>query len=77
MPVPMIEHNLTTGALVRLQMPDDRGGMYRFATVSRRDTPPGPAACSLRQQFVVLGSTTSMHLEWLTPQKTTRSRAIK
>lgn len=56
MPVPMIEADLATGALVRLEMPDHRGGIYRFASVWRRDTPPGPAASWLRQQFIALGA---------------------
>lgn len=55
MPLPMIEADLAAGTLVRLHMPDHLGGMYRFASVWRRDTPPGPAASWLRQQFVELG----------------------
>lgn len=56
MPMPMVERDLATGVLVRLEMPDHVGGMYRFASVWRRDVPPGPAACWLRQQFIDLGA---------------------
>lgn len=56
MPVPMIEDDLASGALVRLEMPDHQGGIYRFAGVWRRDTPPGPAASWLLDQFVRLGA---------------------
>lgn len=55
MPLPMIEPDLTDGTLVRLVMPDHRGGTYRFAGVWRRDSPPGPAASWLLDQFVALG----------------------
>ncbi len=56
MPLPLIQSDLATGALVRLHMPDHAGGMYRFAGVWRRDLPPGPAASWLLQQFVDQGA---------------------
>lgn len=55
MPAPMIEDDLVAGTLVRLVMPDTVGGMYRFGCIWRRDTPPGPAASWLLEQFVALG----------------------
>lgn len=55
MPLPMIEADLMAGTLIRLAMPDHPGGTYRFAGVWRRDTPPGPAASWLLDQFVDLG----------------------
>jgi DNA-binding transcriptional LysR family regulator len=56
MPLPMIEPDLVAGTLVRLAMPDHAGGTYRFAGVWRRDTPPGPAASWLLDQFVRRGA---------------------
>lgn len=56
MPLPMIEADLVAGTLVRLAMPDHPGGTYRFAGIWRRDTPPGPAASWLLEQFVELGA---------------------
>jgi DNA-binding transcriptional LysR family regulator len=56
MPLPMIPPDLVAGTLVRLAMPDHPGGNYRFAGVWRRDTPPGPAASWLLDQFVQLGA---------------------
>jgi DNA-binding transcriptional LysR family regulator len=56
MPVPMIKDDLASGALVRLAMPDHPGGTYRFAGIWRRDTPPGPAASWLLDQFVDRGA---------------------
>ena len=55
MPLPMVEPDLVAGTLVRLAMPDHPGGTYRFAGIWRRDTPPGPAASWLLDQFVALG----------------------
>jgi DNA-binding transcriptional LysR family regulator len=56
MPLPMVEGDLMAGTLIRLAMPDHPGGIYRFAGVWRRDTPPGPAASWLLDQFVALGA---------------------
>lgn len=55
MPLPMIEGDLAAGTLVRLAMPDHPGGAYRFTAIWRRDTPPGPAARWLLDQFIALG----------------------
>jgi DNA-binding transcriptional LysR family regulator len=51
MPVPMIEADLKSGALVHLSMPDHHGGIYRFDAFHRTDTPPGPAGTWLLQRF--------------------------
>ncbi|KQM13328.1 LysR family transcriptional regulator [Novosphingobium sp. Leaf2] len=56
MPLPMIEADLFSGTLVQLAMPDHTGGIYRLSGIWRRDTPPGPAASWLLDQFVVLGA---------------------
>lgn len=56
MPLPLIEDDLARGSLKRLHMPDHSGGMYRFAGVWRRDTPPGPAAAWLLNEFVRHGA---------------------
>ena len=56
MPLPLVAADLAAGTLVRLAMPDHPGGTYRFAGVWRRDTPPGPAALWLLDQFVRLGA---------------------
>lgn len=51
MPLPLIEADLMAGTLVQLAMPDNPGGLYRFAGIWRRDLPPGPAASWLLDQF--------------------------
>jgi len=55
MPLPMVEADLASGALVLLNLPDHTGGRYRLSAIWRRDSPPGPAAAWLRDQFVELG----------------------
>lgn len=55
MPLPLIEPDLVAGTLVRLAMPENPGGMYRFSAIWRRDAPPGPAAAWLRTRFVEAG----------------------
>jgi DNA-binding transcriptional LysR family regulator len=55
MPLPLVQPDLIAGTLKRLAMPDHPGGIYRFAGVWRRDTPPGPAASWLLARFVELG----------------------
>ena len=52
MPLPMIEGDLVAGTLVRLAMPDDTGGTYRFSTIHRSDVAPGPATAWLMERFV-------------------------
>ena len=51
MPLPLIEADLVTGALVRLDMPDHGGVTYSFDGIYRSDTPPGPAAAWLLDRF--------------------------
>lgn len=47
MPEPLVADDLATGRLVRLDLPDHRGGRYGFHAIHRADTPPGPAAAWL------------------------------
>ena len=51
MPMPAVAADLFSGALVRLDLPDHRGGAYRFDGIYRSDAPPGPAATWLLQHF--------------------------
>lgn len=55
MPLPMVEDDLASNRLVRLNLRDYPGGLYRFSGIWRRDTPPGPAATWLLGQFEKLG----------------------
>jgi len=51
MPLAMVEPDLVAGTLVRLPMPETPVFDYQLAGIWRRDTPPGPAASWLIDQF--------------------------
>jgi DNA-binding transcriptional LysR family regulator len=51
MPLPMVEEDLASGRLIRLDLPDMTGGAYRFDAIYRTDTPPGPAGSWLISRF--------------------------
>ena len=51
MPVPMVRDDLNAGRLVKLDLPDFKGGAYRFFAIHRSNTPPGPAGAFLIERF--------------------------
>jgi len=51
MPVPMVRDDLKAGRLVKLDLPDFKGGAYRFFAIHRSNTPPGPAGAFLIERF--------------------------
>lgn len=51
MPLPLVEGDLLAGTLVKLSLPDWSAPSYTFSAIWRTDTPPGPAACWLMEQF--------------------------
>jgi len=51
MPVPMIEDDLATGKLVKLDMPDNISANYRMDAIYRTDTLPGPAGSWLIERL--------------------------
>ncbi len=51
MPLPLVEEDLASGRLVRLDMPDCRGGPYPLDAIYRGDAPPGPAGTWLVRRF--------------------------
>jgi DNA-binding transcriptional LysR family regulator len=54
MPEPIVRADLETGRLVRLNLPDWRGGEYSMQAVHKIDTPPGPAGRWLIERLVTL-----------------------
>jgi DNA-binding transcriptional LysR family regulator len=52
MPLPNVRDDLAAGRLVRLALPEARGGHYDLHAMYRTDTPPGPAAAWLVQRFL-------------------------
>jgi DNA-binding transcriptional LysR family regulator len=53
MPKPMVNDDLKRGRLVELQIEAPADLVYRFHTVYRRDTPPGPAASWLMERLAL------------------------
>ncbi|WP_051357052.1 LysR family transcriptional regulator [Azorhizobium doebereinerae] len=51
LPEPMVREDLAAGRLVRLDLPDLRGGRYHLQAIYRADTPPGPAGSWLIQRL--------------------------
>ena len=54
MPEPMVRADIETGRLVRLNLPDWRGGEYTMQAIHKTDTPPGPAGRWLIERLVTL-----------------------
>ncbi len=52
MPEPMIRHDLKSGRLVRLTLPEGQVGNYRLNAIYRTDNPPGPAAAWMIERFL-------------------------
>jgi DNA-binding transcriptional LysR family regulator len=53
-PEPVVRADIKTGRLLRLNLPDWRGGEYAMQAVHRIDTPPGPAGRWLIGRLVTL-----------------------
>lgn len=56
MPLPLVQPDLMNGTLRQLQIPDQPAGAYRFFGIWRRDTPPGPGAAWLLEQFTAMSA---------------------
>ena len=54
MPEPIVRADIKTGRLVRLNLPDWRGGEYTMQAIHKTDTPPGPAGRWLIERLVTL-----------------------
>lgn len=51
MPLPLVQEDLESGRLVKLDMPDAQGSPYALQAIYRTDTPPGPAGAWLIARF--------------------------
>jgi DNA-binding transcriptional LysR family regulator len=49
---PVVRGDLASERLVRLDLPEARGGFYPLQAIYRTDNPPGPAAAWMIQRFV-------------------------
>jgi DNA-binding transcriptional LysR family regulator len=54
MPEPIVRADIEFGRLVRLNLPDWRGGEYTMQAIHKIDTPPGPAGRWLIERLVAL-----------------------
>jgi hypothetical protein len=54
MPEPIVRADIESGRLVRLNLPDWRGGEYTMQAIHKTDTPPGPAGRWLIERLVTL-----------------------
>ena len=54
MPEPIVRADIETGRLVRLNLPDWRGGEHTMQAIHKTDTPPGPAGRWLIERLVTL-----------------------
>jgi DNA-binding transcriptional LysR family regulator len=54
MPEPIVRGDIEAGRLVRLNLPDWRGGEYTLLAIHKTDTPPGPAGRWLIERLVTL-----------------------
>jgi DNA-binding transcriptional LysR family regulator len=52
MPEPSVRADLAAGRLVRLELPEIRGGAYPLQAIYRAHSPPGPAAAWMIRRFV-------------------------
>ena len=62
MPEPMVRADIESGRLVRLDLPDWRGGVYPMQVAHKIETPPGPAGRWLIERLVALSSKTGTHI---------------
>jgi DNA-binding transcriptional LysR family regulator len=51
MPLPMVQEDLDSGSLIRLDPPGALAFTYRFEAIHRSDSPPGPAGSWLIERF--------------------------
>jgi DNA-binding transcriptional LysR family regulator len=54
MPEPIVRADIESGRLVRLNLPDWRGGEHNLQAIHKIDTPPGPAGRWLIERLVTL-----------------------
>ena len=62
MPEPMVRADIEAGRLVRLELPDWRGGVYPMQVVHKIETPPGPAGRWLIERLVALSAEIETHI---------------
>jgi DNA-binding transcriptional LysR family regulator len=66
MPEPIVRADIESGRLVRLNLPDWRGGEYTLQAIYTTDTPPGPAGRWLIERLVTLSDAIEAPIQGIT-----------
>jgi hypothetical protein len=66
MPEPTVRADIESGKLVRLKLPEWRGGEYTLQAIHKIDTPPGPAGRWLIERLVTLSDGVEMPAQEIT-----------
>jgi len=66
MPEPIVRADIEFGRLVRLNLPDWRGGEYTMQAIHKIDTPPGPAGRWLIERLVALSDAVGTLIQEIT-----------
>jgi hypothetical protein len=66
MPEPIVRADIESGRLVRLNLPDWRGGEYTLQAIYKTDTPPGPAGRWLIERLVTLSDAIEAPIQGIT-----------
>ena len=74
MPEPIVRADIETGKLVRLNLPDWRGGEHTLQAIHKTDTPPGPAGRWLIERLVTLSDAVVAPIQEVKPTKGKRHR---
>jgi DNA-binding transcriptional LysR family regulator len=74
MPEPMVRADIEAGRLVRLELPDWRGGVYPMQVAHKIETPPGPAGRWLIDRLVASSAGVGAHTVPATAKSTNVKR---
>ena len=75
MPEPIVRTDIKIGKLVRLNLPDWRGGEYTMQAIHKTDTPPGPAGRWLIERLATLSDAVEPPIQKISkPTKVKRRR---
>jgi DNA-binding transcriptional LysR family regulator len=84
MPEPIVRADIEAGKLVRLKLPDWRGGEYILQAIHKTDSPPGPAGRWLIEKLATLSDRAKVpsreiaaHFKERRPRKSPRSASTR
>jgi DNA-binding transcriptional LysR family regulator len=74
MPEPIVRVDIKIGKLVRLNLPDWRGGEYTMQALHKVDTPPGPAGRWLIERLVALSDAVEVPIQEIAKRTKVKGR---